>query len=78
MSESEVALWSRLLQPESGTLSPEAARAILKLDFTIEDRARLHELATRGQSGSLSAGAFVATGECFTQPVPGQIGRAHV
>jgi hypothetical protein len=55
MSESEVAIWSRLLQPDSGTLSPEAARAILKLDFTEEDRARLHELSTRGQSGSLSA-----------------------
>jgi hypothetical protein len=55
MSESKVALWSRLLQPHRGTLSPEAARAILKLDFTEEDRARLHELATRGQSGSLSA-----------------------
>ncbi len=55
MSETEVAIWSRLLQPDSSTLSPEAARAILMLDFTEEDRARLHELATRGQSGSLSA-----------------------
>jgi hypothetical protein len=55
MPASEVALWSRLLQPESGNLSPEAARAILQIDFAEADRLRLHELAAGARAGALTA-----------------------
>jgi hypothetical protein len=54
MPANEVAIWSRLLQPESGDLSPEAARAILKLDLGAQDRARKHELALGAQQGTLT------------------------
>jgi len=54
MSAGEVAIWSRLLQPEAGNLSPEAARSILKLDLGDRDRVRMRELVVRGQSGDLT------------------------
>ncbi len=56
MPPSETTIWSRLLQPDSGSLTPEAARAFLRLDFTREDRDRLHELSTGAQEGSLTPG----------------------
>jgi hypothetical protein len=54
ISASEVAILSRLVQPDNGTLSPAAARAWLKIDFDDEDRARMHELAQKAQAGKLS------------------------
>lgn len=54
MSAHEVAIWSRLLQPETGDLTPEAARAILKLGLGEQDRTRMHELAMRAQRGDLT------------------------
>ena len=51
----ETTFWSRLLRPERGDLSPEAARSLLKLDFEDEDRTRMRELATRNRSGALMA-----------------------
>ena len=50
----EAAILSRLIRPERDDLSPEAARSILKLEFDADDRARMHELATRGQAGTLT------------------------
>ena len=44
----EAAILSRLIRPERADLSPDAARSILKLDFEDQDRARVHELATKG------------------------------
>jgi hypothetical protein len=55
-----VAILSRVLQPKNGTLSAAAARAWLKLDFTDEDRARMHELALKAQEGMLSAADEIA------------------
>ena len=52
---SEVAILSRVIQPDNGSLSAAAARAWLKLDFTDQDRARMHELAVKAQEGTLSA-----------------------
>ncbi len=52
---SEVAIFSRVMQPKSGTLSVAAAREWLKVDFADEDRARMHELALKSQEGTLSA-----------------------
>ena len=52
---SEVAILSRVMEPTNGTLSAAAARAWLKLDFTDQDRARMHELALMAQQGTLTA-----------------------
>jgi hypothetical protein len=51
----EAAIWSRLLQPKRAALSIEAARSLLRLDFTPEDKERMHELAAKARDGSLSA-----------------------
>lgn len=51
----EGAIWSRLLQPRRKTLSLEAARSILRLEFAPEDKDRMHELAAKARSGSLAA-----------------------
>jgi hypothetical protein len=51
----EGAIWSRLLQPAGETLSPEAARSILSLDFTPEDKDRMHDLAAKARAASLTA-----------------------
>jgi uncharacterized protein YnzC (UPF0291/DUF896 family) len=52
----EAAILSRLIRPERADLSPEAAQSILKLDFEAQDRARMHELATKAQAGTLTSG----------------------
>jgi hypothetical protein len=46
---------SRIVGPEEGNLSPEAARGILQLKLGEVDRQRAHELAVKGQSGALTA-----------------------
>ncbi len=51
----EGAIWGRLLQPESKTLSLEAARSLLRLDFSPEDKVRMRELAAKARDGSLTA-----------------------
>jgi hypothetical protein len=51
----EGAIWARVLQPAGETLSPEAARSILSLDFTQEDKGRMHDLAAKARAGSLTA-----------------------
>jgi hypothetical protein len=55
MATSEVAILSRVMQPKNGTLPTAAARAWLKLDFSDEDRARMHKLALKAQEGTLTA-----------------------
>ncbi|HLM71225.1 MAG TPA: hypothetical protein VK459_00980 [Polyangiaceae bacterium] len=50
----EAAILGRLIRPERADLSPDAARSLLKLDFEDQDRARMHELVTRGQAGTLT------------------------
>jgi len=42
------------VKPDQGTLSPEAARAILKLDFEVEDRRRVDLLSAKAAEGVLS------------------------
>ncbi len=53
-SEPEAAIWQRTIDPDSGNLSPEAARAFLKLAFTEEDHRAMDELARKAQSGVLN------------------------
>ena len=52
--EQEVAIFTRLFQPENADLSPEAARSFLALEFTEEDRQRMHALTLKAQEGILS------------------------
>lgn len=54
-TNSEAAILSRLIVPDRGDLSPEAAKSILDLKFDEQDRARMHELARMGQDGALTA-----------------------
>jgi hypothetical protein len=51
----EGAIWNRILQPERKTLSLEAARYFLQLEFPEEDRQRMDELASKARDGSLTA-----------------------
>jgi hypothetical protein len=48
------AIWNRLLRPDQGTMSPEAARFFLKLAFDPHDLDRMQALAARNQAGDLS------------------------
>jgi hypothetical protein len=50
----ESAIWGRLLGPGNKTLSREAARAILKIDFPQSDKDRMHELAEKAREGKLT------------------------
>ena len=55
-ANSEAAIWTRLVQPEQHTLSPDAARSILGIAFTTEDKARMHDLSIKAQEGTLTDG----------------------
>jgi hypothetical protein len=50
----EGAIWSRVIQPEADELTPEAARALLRLEFPESDRKRMHELAAKAREGTLT------------------------
>jgi hypothetical protein len=50
----EAAIWERVMGPEKNGLSAAAARAILKLGFSDEDKDRMHELARKNREGALS------------------------
>jgi len=54
-STSEIAILSRVLEPEEPTFSPEAARSILAMDFGPQDRERMQELAAKARAGMLSS-----------------------
>lgn len=51
----EGAIWSRLLWPGNKTLTLEAARSLLRLEFAPEDQDRMHELAAKAREGLLTA-----------------------
>jgi hypothetical protein len=53
---SDLAILRRILDPLNSTLSPEGAQCLLALDFAPADRARMHELVVKNQSGALPAG----------------------
>jgi hypothetical protein len=50
----EGAIWGRLLDPAKPTLSAEAARAVLVLDFPPADKERMNELAARARAGTIA------------------------
>ena len=51
---SEMAILRRIVDPEQPFLSEEAARAILRLDFSSTDRARMNRLAAKNREGKLT------------------------
>ena len=53
-SKPETAIWQRTIVPDPGNLSPEAARALLKLAFTEEDDRAMDGLALKAQAGTLT------------------------
>jgi len=55
LQNNESAILTRIIQPEHDDLSATAARALLKFDFTADDRQRMHELAVKNQAGKLTA-----------------------
>jgi len=52
---SEVAIFSRVLEPDRATLSAAAARAILALGFSPADQDRMSVLSAKAQEGTLSS-----------------------
>jgi hypothetical protein len=54
VNTSEVAILSRVLEPEKTTLSPETARDLLALDFTPADKDRMRELSAKARAGTLT------------------------
>ncbi len=51
---SAASIWGRIVAPERGSLSPDAARALLQLDFRPEDRQRVDQLSARAADGTLT------------------------
>jgi hypothetical protein len=51
---SEVAILSRVIRPDSGTWSREAAESILEFDFPPADVRRMNALAAKAREGTLS------------------------
>jgi hypothetical protein len=48
------AIRGRIMKPDQANLNPEIARAILKIDFTLEDHRRVDELSAKAQKGTLT------------------------
>jgi hypothetical protein len=51
---SEMDIFRRVVDPEEPFLSAEAARGIMRLDFSGADRERMNELAARNREGRIS------------------------
>lgn len=51
---SEVAILSRILEPNKPSLSPQAARDILALDFGAADKERMRQLSATARAGTLT------------------------
>ena len=50
----EADILNRLLRPDQPTLTPEAARSILAIEFPAEDRERMNDLAAKAREGTLT------------------------
>jgi hypothetical protein len=51
---SEVAILTRVLEPDKPSLSPQAARDILALDFGPADKDRMRQLSAKARDGTLT------------------------
>ena len=54
LGTNEAALWGRLLDSGGPELSPDAARSILALRFAQPDIERMHDLAEKARTGTLT------------------------
>jgi hypothetical protein len=54
VGNTDAAILARVLQAGKNDLPPAAAKALLKLGFTEQDRDRMHELAVKNQDGNLT------------------------
>lgn len=52
-ARSEAAIWEQVIHP-NGKMSRETARHVLQLGFRDDEQTRMHELATKNQTGSLT------------------------
>jgi hypothetical protein len=50
----ETAILSRVIEPEAPTMSDDAARSLLALDFAAADRDRMNHLAAKARAGTLT------------------------
>ena len=50
----EMAIWSRLIDPDKPDFSSDAAQALLRLEFDRDDVKRMDELASLARDGKLS------------------------
>ena len=48
------AILGRLIEPDNGDLSPEAARSLLALEFPKRDHRRMAELSEKASAGTLT------------------------
>ena len=53
-TETEAAILKRVIRPEVGSMSPDAAHAFLTLGFEESDHARMAELSEKARSGTLT------------------------
>ena len=58
--DSDVAILSRVLERDKPTLSPQAARDILALDFGPADKERMRQLSAKARAGTLTPHEQVA------------------
>jgi hypothetical protein len=54
VANTETTIWTRVIDPQVGNLSPEAARSILRLQFHEIDLRRMSELSSLANEGGLS------------------------
>ena len=54
ITTNEAAIVGRLIKPDHGDFSPEAARELLSIQFGEDDRAKMRELSQKAQEGTLS------------------------
>jgi hypothetical protein len=52
---SQAAIFLRLWETKNGHLSRTVAREVLKLRFSAKDEARMHELAEKNRTGTITA-----------------------
>jgi hypothetical protein len=50
----EAAIFSRIFQGDQAVFSPDAARSLLALDFSAEDKRRMRALAAKAREGKLT------------------------
>jgi hypothetical protein len=54
VAQNEASIWQRVVEPSWSRLNPEAAKAILQLEFRPADLDRMNELAELAREGTLS------------------------